>query len=105
MKLKHGYVNLTELTIKIQFNINSTCILEKIPPFNYTYYERESLGNGWYGQNKEPIHKRQENSYLVYNNNVIIGYIVTNTNGIAYLQGKNSNKYIKKYIKSKTNLL
>jgi len=96
-KHKHGIVNLDNMTIKIQFDINDTCQLIKIPTFSYSYKEVESLGDGWYGSNKETIHTTQENAYLVLHNKIPLGWIVATENGRVYLMGKNSNKFIKKY--------
>lgn len=98
MKQKHGFVNLEKMEIRIDFNINTNCKLVKIPPFNYSYTERESLGNGWYRSSKETINATQENAYLVLHDEVIIGFVVATKNERDYLQGKNSNKFIKKYI-------
>jgi hypothetical protein len=98
MKMKNGIANLQDMTIKIQFDINATCKLIKIPTFNYSYKERESLGGGWYGSSKETVNATQENAYLVLHEDKPIGFIVTAQNGRVYIQGKNSNKFIKKYI-------
>ena len=98
MKIKHGIVNLEEMHINIQFDINKKCPLVKLPTYTQTWYEKESLGNGWYGSNKEKITCVQDNAYLVLNNEKPIGFIITKTNGRVYLQGKNSDLFIKNYI-------
>jgi len=96
-KIKHGIVNLDNMTIKMQFDINDTCQLIKIPSFNYSYTERESLGGGWYGSDKERFHAVQNNAYLVVYKEKPLGYIVAAENGRAYIMGKNSNKFIKRF--------
>jgi len=77
-----------------------------LPPYDFSYKERECLGGGWYGSSKETINIRQENAYLVIHNNNPIGFIVATKNGRVYIQGKNSQKFVKNYIKKlKTEIL
>ncbi len=89
MKIRHGKVNLEKLEIYIQFDINSVCTLQKVPPFNMHITEKECLGNGWYGSNKETTTYQQENAYIVLNNNNPIGFIIAKKDGISYVMGKN----------------
>ena len=104
MKLIHGYANITDLTIRIQFHINAVCSLIKIPQYGYSYKERESLGNGWYSDSKTTVTAIQNNDYLVVLDNKVLGKICATENGRCQLQGKNSfkkNKAINNLIKEK----
>ena len=87
-KILHGKVNLEDLTIYIQFHINDKCQLIKLPDYNITYSERESLGNGWYGNDKTKITKTVTNAYLVKHNNTFLGHIVNCTNNETYYLDK-----------------
>ncbi len=94
--MKQGTVNLDKMIFCVG---DVKYKLVKIPTFNYSYKEKECLGGGWYGSGKETIHAVQENAFLcVDENNNPGGFVVATKNGRAFLQGKNSNKFIKKYI-------
>ena len=100
MKVRHGIVNLEKLEIRIQFDINSVCKIQRVPKFNRHIVERECLGNGWYGSNKETTTISEENAYIVLHNDSPIGFIITKQNGVSYIMGKNSNNFIKNYCKN-----
>lgn len=52
-----------------------TALAIKVPPYSVTYYERESLGNGWYLSSKEKVTKVIDGEYLIIKDTKCIGYM------------------------------
>ena len=109
--LKQGYVNKETLEITL---MESKCLpkeklqghLIHIPTFNYSYKEKESLGNGWYSSDGETIHTSCDNAYLVIINNECIGYVFVNKSDrkvILQTLSKNNKVFYKAIQKAKDN--
>ncbi len=75
--MKQGLFNHETLTV-IFGGIHSKphnifeCKAIKVPKYKYKLKERESLGNGWYGQ-METNEYEEDNLYIIIKDNICIG--------------------------------
>ena len=77
---KAGYFDHESLTVKFGGPLSKpdnifVAKAIKVPKYSLTSYERECLGNGWYGSNKEKVVREYDNTYLIYKDGQLIGYM------------------------------
>lgn len=80
-QIKRGYFNYDTLTIEFGHEKSKpenrfTAHAIQVPPFKYTYKEREDAGGGCYYNNWETVTKTIDNVYIILRDNHVIGWMM-----------------------------